>query len=367
MNNHQRQPQYLPAEFAKQALIMFVWPDESTDWQGEGLFNIQNTYLELIHKAALFLSPWVICRSTKIQSQIEQQLRKTRHPVYFSRCEYNDTWIRDYGPIVTKTTDTSIEYTHTVNRFVFNGWGNKYAHEADAQVCRNLWDQGAFHEHYLPLLRSNSAVLQHEAAVMQFKSHECILEGGSIDVNGQGTLITSESCLLNKNRGNRSKQHMETTLAELLGIEGFHWIAEGELLGDDTDAHIDTLVRFVNQDTLIVQSCDKPADPHFNSLSAMCEALASLRSPKNEPYRIVKLPLPEARYNTQGERLPATYANFTLVNNGILFPIYDCPEDEEAIKIMSAACPTHQIVPINANALIEGSGSIHCATMQLPY
>jgi agmatine deiminase len=194
-----------------------------------------------------------------------------------------------------------------------------------------------------------------------------VLEGGSIETDGLGTLLSTTTCLLNPNRnGGMSLAEVERRLREHLGIERFLWLRHGHLAGDDTDAHIDTLARFVDEHTIAYVQCSDSSDEHYSALAAMEVELQSFRRADGEPYRLVPLPLPAVITNDKGDRLPATYANFLITNRSILLPVYGDPEDQRAIAALSAVSGERSVVPVNCRTPIEEFGSLHCLTMQLP-
>jgi agmatine/peptidylarginine deiminase len=199
------------------------------------------------------------------------------------------------------------------------------------------------------------------------EAHDLVLEGGSLESDGQGTLLTTEICLLNPNRNpSLSKTDIEQALKSSLGVERVLWLAHGHLEGDDTDAHIDTLARFADPQTIVYMSCDDPTDSHFTALQAMQQELQQLRQTNGQAYNLIPIPLPQAIYQDQ-RRLPASYVNFLIINQAVLLPIYsDTRTDAIAIQQMQQAFPQHHIIPIDCRALIAQNGSLHCITMQIP-
>jgi agmatine/peptidylarginine deiminase len=193
------------------------------------------------------------------------------------------------------------------------------------------------------------------------------LEGGSIESDGKGTVLTTSECLLSKNRNERySKKEIENILKQNLGAERILWLNYGYLAGDDTDSHIDTLARFCNENTIAYVGCNNPNDEHFEALQNMKKELRQFTRPDGKPYDLVELPMPKACYDNEGARLPATYANFTIVNDAVLVPVYGVYEDKIAVKILKRCFPQRKIVPLNCRVLIEQHGSLHCITMQYP-
>ena len=178
--------------------------------------------------------------------------------------------------------------------------------------------------------------------------------------------LTTTQCLLNPNRNGLDRATLEQRLGEMLGINRYLWLENGYLLGDDTDSHIDTLARFCDARTLAYQGCTDPTDPHYAALQAMAEELRSFRTASGEPYRLIELPLPAARHDERGNRLPAGYANFLIVNGAVLVPAYGDPLDAVALERLSGCFPNHEIKGVPCATLVRQGGSLHCATMQLP-
>ncbi len=257
----------------------------------------------------------------------------------------NDTWTRDYGPITVLCDGTPLPLD-----FQFNGWGLKFAADSDNLVTSRLAELGLFANHPVNCL-------------------DFVLEGGSVDSDGAGTILTTDSCLLNPNRnGALSKEEILTVLADAFGAERIVSLRNGELAGDDTDGHIDTLARFAPPgDVIFHVGCADPSDPHHAPLKAMADELRSLRTADGRPYHLVELPLPDAMYDENGERLPATYANFLIVNNAVILPVYNQPlKDRMAADLIHAAMPEYHVVPVDCRTLVRQHGSLHCSTMQLP-
>jgi agmatine deiminase len=196
---------------------------------------------------------------------------------------------------------------------------------------------------------------------------EFVLEGGSIESDGRGTLLTTSECLLTPSRNpTLDRTAIEQLLSEVLGADRILWLNHGYLAGDDTDSHIDTLARFCAPDHICYVACPDVADEHYSALAAMEEELQEFRQADGSPYRLTALPWPDAIHDDEGHRLPATYANFLIINDAVLLPVYGVAQDDEAIAIMTGIFPDRQIVPINCRALIHQHGSLHCVTMQIP-
>jgi agmatine deiminase len=194
-----------------------------------------------------------------------------------------------------------------------------------------------------------------------------VLEGGSIESDGAGTLLTTSECLLTPSRNpSMDRTAIEQLLEEVLGVDRILWLNHGYLAGDDTDSHIDTLARFCAPDHICYVTCPDVADEHYSALAAMEEELQEFRQADGTPYRLTPLPWPDPIYDEDGERLPATYANFLIINGAVLLPVYDVPQDEEAVRIMAGIFPDREIIPIDCRPLIYQHGSLHCVTMQIP-
>jgi agmatine deiminase len=258
------------------------------------------------------------------------------------RIDGNDTWARDFGPV------TVIENGEPVLLdFGFNGWGLKFAADLDNLITHRLADAGAF-----------SAPL---------RTIGLILEGGSIESDGNGTLLTTSACLLSPNRNpHLGREALEAELAALLGSDRFLWLENGYLAGDDTDSHIDTLARLCPDDTIVHVTCDDPDDEHFPAISAMIGELWGFRTREGKPYRLIPLPWPKARFDEDGQRLPATYANFLVINGAVLVPTYRDINDESALSAVRLAFPGRSVIGVDSLPLILQHGSLHCVTMQLP-
>jgi agmatine deiminase len=255
----------------------------------------------------------------------------------------NDTWSRDFGPISVYDRERP-----ALLDFGFNGWGLKFAANQDNLVTAHLHEEGYFGKlpRHIPGL---------------------ILEGGSIESDGQGTILTTAPCLEEPNRNpHLSRQEIEEALSQWLGGERILWLEHGYLAGDDTDSHVDTLARLAPDGTILYVRCDDPEDEHFGELSAMEEELRALCQADGSPYRLLALPWPTPCYDQDGERLPATYANFLIINGAVLVPTHDDPRDGEALATIGAAFPGREIIGIDCRALLLQHGSLHCVTMQLP-
>jgi agmatine deiminase len=327
-------------EWAPQQAVLLAWPHESTDWQ-PWLAAIQRDYVELAVAIATEVTPLILCQDAAHQQQIEQQLaNRCAHKPQFAIAPYNDTWCRDYGPV----TVAQASQTQLLD-FQFNGWGDKY----DASLDNNINQQLS------KLWRSPLRTINYE------------LEGGSIETDGQGTLLTTAHCLLDSNRNNDfSKEQVEQFVLEQLGLQRILWITEGALLGDDTDSHIDNLVRFCSPDTIAYATCSRADDVHYAPMQKMKAQVEALRQPNGEPYKLESVEIPAPQLDEEGKRLPGSYVNFLIVNNAVIVPVFGCAEDAAALAGMQRCFPGKRLIAVPGGNLIKQFGGPHCATMQLP-
>ena len=327
----------LPAEWEPQQAVLIAWPHEATDWAPR-LPQVHATYASMTRAIAARAD---VIAVTPCPADVPPALG-----IKTVECPTNDTWTRDYG-FITLTGNKCFR----CHDFKFDGWGLKFASDLDNMVNRHiLLDLGGCStEQYAPNL-------------------DFVLEGGSIESDGKGTIMTTSECLCSLNRnGIADKNTLEGELRQRLGAEHVLWIDHGYLRGDDTDSHVDTLARFLPGDTIAITACDRPDDEHFEELAKMRAQVASFRTPRGEPYRIVELPIPEPIFDEEGERLPATYANFLITNGAVMLPVYGSEKyDAIATRRIAEACPGYDIVPVDCRELIRQHGSLHCATMQIP-
>ncbi|GAB4167127.1 MAG: agmatine deiminase family protein [Geothermobacteraceae bacterium] len=330
-----------PAEWEPQDGVMIAWPHLRTDW-AETLDAVTTVYLQLARAITRFERLVVATPEPEPVRRLLQDEGIDLNRVILAEVPTNDTWCRDFGPITVLRDDTPV-----LLDFGFNAWGLKFAADLDNQVTRRLHAQGVFAETTLAI-------------------QGLVLEGGSLESDGAGTLLTTSRCLLSPNRNpHLGREQIEAQLTERLGLKRILWLEHGELEGDDTDAHIDTLVRFAPDDTIVYQGCDDPADSHFAEQQAMAEELAGLRTADGRPYRLLPLPWPRPVFDDD-RRLPATYANYLVINGAVLVPTYGDAADSAALEVIGTAYPGRDIIGIDARALIAQGGSIHCLTMQLP-
>ena len=265
--------------------------------------------------------------------------------IRFVRCEINDTWARDHGGISVHG-DNGEKY---IFDFVFNGWGLKFASDKDNQITKNIFFGNAFAED-----------------VLCVDMRPFVLEGGSIDTDGCGTLMATSECLCSKNRNEYlDREEIEGELRSAFGLERVLWLDHGSIAGDDTDSHVDILARFCSPDTIAYTQCTDPDDENYESLRAMEEQLRSFRTADGRRYNLVPLPLPDAMF-LDDYRLPGSYANFLIVNGAVLVPGTGSPKDEVARRALSEVFPDREVVVIDCRALLSGHGGLHCVTMQFP-
>ncbi|MBO7590065.1 MAG: agmatine deiminase family protein [Prevotella sp.] len=307
------------AEWEPQSMVQLTWPHEGTDW-----------------------AP-ILDEITAVYEEMASEIRKREPLLIVDTMPHNDTWARDHGFITVEETSFDPKSKALVLLdFCFNGWGEKFEATLDNQINKHLYEQGLVKGTYEDHL-------------------DFVLEGGSIESDGKGTVFTTECCLMAPHRNQPlTKAEIEERLKEWLGAERIVWLQHGSLIGDDTDGHIDTLVRICPNDTLLYTRGD---DDHPD-LVEMERELQKLRTLDGKPYRLLKLPLPRPIYD-DGDRLPATYANYLVINGAVLVPTYNQPDlDTEALRIIGEAFPDREMVGIDCRAVIKQHGSLHCCTMQ---
>ncbi len=331
----------LPAEWEKQDGILLPWPHPGTDW-ADTLTRVEPVFVAIAREASRFEQVVILAPDI---SPVREKLAAAgarMENVRLLALATNDTWARDFGPITVYE-----EMRATPVDFIFNGWGGKFEAGKDNGVTAALGARNIFTSPPRPV--------------------EMVLEGGSIDADGTGTLLTTSRCLLNPNRNpGMGREEISGALADTLGADRILWLESGMLLGDDTDSHVDILARFAPDNTILYVACDDREDEHYAELAKMQEELVAFRTRDGRPYRLLPLPLPAAKHDADGNRLAATYANFLVINGAVLVPIYDDPNDRTARDAIAAAFPGRDIVAIDCTPLIQQGGSLHCSTMQLP-
>ena len=343
MNNY-----ILPAEWHTQSCVQLTWPHEDTDWR-DYLDDITETFVQ-IAKAVAHYEPLVI--AAKYPERVREVLAESLNDDEMARvsiyeCDNNDTWARDHA-FITLVSTTDASASCRLLDFRFNGWGEKFAADKDNRINRTLYDKGVF---------SGERV----------DYDDFVLEGGSIESDGRGTVLTTSVCLMAPHRNQPMTQaEVETVLKERLCARKIVWFDYGLLIGDDTDGHIDTIVRVCPDNTLLYVGCDDENDPQYADLKALENQLQQATDADGRPYRLLKLPMPDALYD-DGDRLPATYANFLIINGAVIVPTYNQEEnDARALELVAEAFPGYDIIGIDSQTIVRQHGSIHCLTMQYP-
>lgn len=339
-------PGFLPPEWAPQSGVMITWPHSHSDWR-EVLPEVEPIYVEIARQIMRRERLLINCWDDEHIGHVRARLQAAGAELLNAECHQvpsNDTWTRDYGPLTVLGNGKP-----RLLNFVFNGWGAKFDAALDDQVTRRLHRSGLFGQ--APL-----------------DDVDMVLEGGSIEVDGRGSLLTTENCLLSSTRNpDLDRTKIEERLRTWFGVTNILWLSHGHLAGDDTDSHIDTLARFCDPHTIAYVNCDDPNDEHYTELRSMEAQLRACRDHLGEPYKLVALPWPQAKYDVaDGRRLAASYANFLIINGAVLVPTYDDPGDAEALRRLQSCFHDRVVVGIPCLPLIRQNGSLHCITMQLP-
>ena len=335
----------LPAEWEPQTGVMLTWPHPDSDWQAV-LKSVESVFVDLTKAISQRQNVLLVCYDAAHRQSVQDMLEHDgidTGVIRFALCASNDSWARDHGPLTVL-----VQGRPRLVDFRFDGWGGKYPADLDAAVTGRLHAQGVF-------------------GATPLESVDLVLEGGAIDSDGQGGLLATRRCLLSAARNPGMDQaRMETLLRRHLGARRVLWLEHGALEGDDTDGHVDMLVRFAGPDTLVYQSCDEPDYGAYAELRALEAELAGLRTRKGNPYRLVALPWPAPVHDDDGRRLPASYANFLPVDGALLVPAYEDARDGEAAAVLAGLFPDRDIVPVPCRPLLYQNGSLHCATLQFP-
>lgn len=340
----------MPAEWETHSATQLHWPSNRDTWPGEALERAENVYAEIIFHLHRFERVVLLCDPSLDQYIIRKKLQDRgtdMQNVLLFTVPVNDVWARDCGPIfVKKMTGNSPEYA--ITDWEYNAWGEKYP-PFDADNSLPDWFSKTFG---IPAIKTGR-----------------VLEGGSIDTNGKGTFLTTESVLLNPNRNpGLTKKQIEQMLQHYLGAEQVIWLKEG-IAGDDTDGHIDDLARFVNKNTIVTMVSDNPDDVNYDTLQENLEILQQATDLNGKPFNILDIPMPVTKTDKQtvdgSNYVPASYANFYIANGAVLVPLYDKSLDEDILDLFNAIFTEREIVGIQSSDLVWGQGSIHCITQQL--
>lgn len=310
------------AEWSEQEYLILALPHENTDWKAY-LDEIKHSYIELVKIASKYQKVLLIA-----PNESDFKPFKDMKNLEFFICETNDTWIRDYGAI-----DILKDGKLSSLNFIFNAWGDKFQSKLDNEVNEKLFKA-------------------------KFKTRleniDLILEGGSVEFNGQGIMLTTTKCLLNDNRNKLSKEILDKRLKELFNLSKIIWLENGFIRGDDTDSHIDTLARFIDENTVAISSCTDEQDEHYAELLAMKKELLK------EDFKLLELPLPSAKFY-EGKKLAATYANFIFINNALIVPTYNDKNDELVLQKLQKALPDKDVIGLDALVFVRQNGSLHCS------
>ncbi|MBR4847980.1 MAG: agmatine deiminase family protein [Bacteroidaceae bacterium] len=334
---------FMPAEWHKQQMVQLTWPHEGTDWNYM-LAEVEACFMELAKAICAREHLLIVAPDTDYVYNLLGKAGANVSNITMFKCETNDTWARDHA-FITLLGDNVPHYVD----FCFNGWGRKFEASLDNAINGKLYDAG----------------------VVKGEYEDCtgfVLEGGSIESDGKGTLLTTSQCLLAPHRNQpMEREDIERSLKNMLHVERVLWLDYGNLIGDDTDGHVDTVARLAPNDTIVYMQCLDKEDEQYADLRAMEEQIKNLRTADGNPYRTLALPSPAPIYDEDNERLPATYANFLIMNGAVLYPTYAQPENDKlAAEVLAKAFPGYEIVGIDCRALIKQHGSLHCVTMQYP-
>lgn len=330
-----------PAEWYPQSAVQLTWPHKGTDWApllSEVIPCFVTIAKEIMKREKLL----IVCPDEQEVRAVLGEVDESK--IIFREMDTNDTWARDHGGISVFDGEESMVYD-----FTFNGWGMKFAADKDNLINRNLIYSNTFAD-----------------GVISANMQPFVLEGGSLESDGKGTLLTTAECLLSNNRNEYlDRSQIEQHLKDIFGFERILWLESGYLAGDDTDSHIDTLARFCSENTIAYVKCSDENDEHYDELLQMEEEIKAFLQTNGEPYNLIALPMAD-EVIWAGDRLPATYANFLIINGAVLLPFYNSPKDEIARVALQKAFPDREVIGINCLPLIKQHGSLHCVTMQFP-
>lgn len=341
MMNENNESRRLPAEWEMRGAVLLAWPHADTDW-AYMLDDVRRCFASMVEAITRWAPVVVVAPDISEPKSFLCDGKNDR--VFFLEAPTNDTWARDYGPLSVMNADGA----YTPLDFRFNGWGLKFASCHDNMV--------------------NRAMQSARLLTVELEQHQdFVLEGGGMESDGEGTLMTTAHCQLSPNRNPMlSRQEIEQRLLGYFGGRKLIWLEHGYLAGDDTDSHIDTLARFAPGRTIVFTGCDDPADEHYAELQAMELELREATDAHGNPFNLIRLPLPEPIYDTDGQRLPATYANFLALPDAVIMPVYGQPRNDMLAQQMLQVAFDVPVVTVDCRPLIQQHGSLHCMTMQIP-
>lgn len=331
----------LPAEWEPQDIIQIAFPSRKSDWI-DYWDEVVPCYINIIKVISSYQPLLIVCDDEiELKSYL---VGVDLSNIYIIEIPINDTWARDHAAITVQDGNEFIIYD-----FMFNGWGLKFAADKDNLITKELWNKGVY--------KSKNIF-----------TPDLVLEGGSIESDGVGSLLTTTNCLLSPNRNPHfSREEIEDKLIRLFGLKRVLWLEHGHLEGDDTDAHIDTVARFCNENVIAYVQCTDENEIHYTDLKRMEEELEQFKTLNNKSYQLIPLPMADAIYAPDDKRrLPVTYANFLIMNNVVLLPTYKVEQDALAIEQLQKAFPDKKVVGVDCRALLLQHGSLHCITMQYP-
>ena len=327
---------FLPAESSPHSATWLAWPDDDALWMG-CLERVREEFAALVNTIARFEPVHLLVANDAILADAQ---RRVGNNVFFHKIPYSDVWVRDSGPTFLVNHKEEVLLTD----WEFNGWGNKFSSQPDNNI---------------PLSIARSL----DCAVA---SSGIVLEGGSIEPDGQGTILSTKQCLLSKERNpHLSQMQIEEKLREYLGINQILWLNDG-LQNDHTDGHIDTLARFIDSDRVLAVTCEDSAHCNYEAARENIDILRSSKGSNGNAISVIELPLPKNPIEFDGYDLPASYANYYVCNGAVIVPQYGDPNDSVALNILRPLYPDREIVGLSARSIITGGGAFHCITQQQP-
>lgn len=328
----------MPAEWEPQEAIWLTWPHNALTWPGGMLAEVERTYVEIIEALHTGQKIKLLVQESRTESEVRLALERhgvALSQIVFVRTAAEDSWIRDYGPTFVVN---AAQHQLAMVKWVFNAWGDKY----DDLIVDDRIPEELNKQLHLPIFKPG-----------------IVLEGGSIEVNGAGAVLTTEQCLLNRNRNpDLERDEIEEYLREYLNVQTVFWLREG-IEGDDTDGHIDDIARFVNKDTVLCAFEEDPADSNHEILKDNYDRLGSFG------LNVMKLPMP-GHIGDRHARLPASYANFYIGNSAVVVPVFDHSNDRRALEIIQHCFPSRRVIGVHATAMVHGLGTVHCCSQQEP-